>query len=380
MADGKNKPILIVTPFHHGAGGVAMAVRQLAIEFRAIGHPVIILTRGRTATVVPDSEEDGVYRIRLRIPYGSPLSWLAFVLFLPVTLLSLRIFLAQHQISIVLIQYSVPRHFYFGVLRWFARWKLFVAFQGRDGNQIAGRGFLHRAFYNVLLRSADGVSAVANSLLQKVRAVVPAASRHNAIIPNGAPALVLAPDATDGEDSYAITVGLLIRRKGIDVLIRAVGILKRRGVRQRLLVVGAGPERDSLEALARKESVLDDVVFVGEKSHAEVLALVSRSRYFVLASRAEGLPLVLVEAMMCARPVIATNVDGIPEIVTHDSTGLLVEPERETQLADAMHRLIENDALRRQLGAAARGVAENFEWRRIAMRYIEHFGTVAKTV
>jgi glycosyltransferase involved in cell wall biosynthesis len=378
MPEGIQEPIVIVTPFYDGTGGVAVAVRQLAIEFRARGHQVLVLARGDTATVTPDPNEDDLFRARLRVPYGSLWSLLAFCLVFPVTILSIHRFLSRRNAGLVLVQYGRPPHFYFGVLRHFSRRKLVVTFQGSDAHGITSCGFQDRLFFGILLRSADGVTAVADSLLKKVKAAIPGVSPHTAIIPNGAPTVLVPAAATDDAEDYCITVGLLIPRKGIDVLIRALGILKRRGITQRLLVVGDGPERAALEALAVSESVGKEVVFAGEKSHAEVLALLERSRFFVLASRAEGLPLVVVEAMMCGRPVVATNVDGIPDIVAHQHTGLLVDPEEESQLADAMQTMIEDDQLRRRMGCAARGVAKRFEWRHIANRYLEFFDALHK--
>jgi glycosyltransferase involved in cell wall biosynthesis len=371
---GTREPILIVTPFYDGAGGVAVAARSLAGAFRAKGHPVRLLARGTTATVAPDDTEDGTYRVKLRMPYGSTRSWVAFLLISPITMLSLWVFLVRHRIRIVSVQYGAPWQFYFGVLRWFAAWKLFVTFQGSDAHSIGAGPFRDRVFYNILLRSADGVSAVAETLMRQVRAAVPRASAHTAIIPNGAPP---ASGLADSQEDYAITVGLLIHRKGIDVLLRALAILQTRGIRQRLVVVGSGPEHAALLTLAKELAVDGAVEFVGEKAHADALSLIRRCRFFVLASRAEGLPLVVVEAMMSGRPVVATNVDGTPAIVKHDLTGLLVDPDNETQLADAMQRVIEDEALRQRLGEAARRSAVDFEWPRVAARYLDHFGAAS---
>jgi len=361
--------LVIVTPFYDGVGGVAVAVRQLAAQFRERGRDVAILTRGASATVVPDANETGVYRLLLRVPSPTVRSWIAFLLYAPVILVRLRRFLAARRADTVLIQFAVPWHFYFGLLRPGAPWRLFITFQGDDAHNAGGYTGLYRLLFRLLLRSADGVTGVSTSLVRKVRAAVPSATANAIVIPNGAPTQAAGNGAA--EEDYAITVGLLQYRKGIDVLIRALGVLKHRGVRLRMLIVGPGEELESLQALARREAVDDQVVFAGGKSHGEVLDLMRRSRFFVLASRAEGLPLVVVEAMMCGRPVVATNIDGVPEIVTHEVNGLLVEPEQEVQLADALQRMDADPALRARYGAAARRVAERFEWGHVAAQYLE---------
>jgi glycosyltransferase involved in cell wall biosynthesis len=367
--------ILIVTPFYEGAGGVAVAVRQLSQEFERAGHPVFILTRGPSVSVRYAGQH--VYRVRLRKPHLTLRSWGACLLFLPLTLFSLWRLVVHKRVGVVLIQYASPSHFYFGLLRKFSRARLFVTFQGSDAHSIVTRDRSELWCLNALLAAADGVTAVAGSLLAKVRATVPGMTGRVAIIPNGAPMMHSSPTMHSPPEDYAITVGLLIRRKGMDVLIKALALLRSRGVEQRLMIVGAGEEHDSLVALAREQRVDDLVVFAGVKPHDEVLKLIQRSRFFVLASRAEGLPLVVVEAMMCGRAVVATRVDGVPDIVTNGSTGLLVEPEVPEALADAMERLVSDAALRERLAKAGRRMAERFRWSEIAGQYMKFFGMIA---
>jgi glycosyltransferase involved in cell wall biosynthesis len=92
----------------------------------------------------------------------------------------------------------------------------------------------------------------------------------------------------------------------------------------------------------------------------------------VLPSRAEGLPLVIAEAMACGKAVIATDVDGIPDILHHGRTGLLVRPEDAQSLADALIRLRDDVAWRRELGEAAKKWAmERFNWSNIADQYLQ---------
>jgi glycosyltransferase involved in cell wall biosynthesis len=200
---------------------------------------------------------------------------------------------------------------------------------------------------------------------------------NTAIIPNGAPVVAVSPPTTDAAHTgrgFAMTAGALLPVKGIDVLIKAISLLRRRGFDQRLMIVGSGDEQVSLAALAKDEHVDDLIVFTGMKPHSEVLALMAQSEFFVLASRAEGMPLVVLEAMMCARAVVATNVGGVPEIVADGRTGLLVAPESSAQLADAMHRVAQDRELREQLGRAGHLVARAYRWSDVAARYLELMG------
>ena len=111
--------------------------------------------------------------------------------------------------------------------------------------------------------------------------------------------------------------------------------------------------------------------FVGWRDQAQMHDLMRRCRFFALTSRAEGLPLVIVEAMMNEKPVIATSVDGVPDIVDHEKTGLLTPPEDAEAVAEAIQRLASDEAWSDQLGRAAHKKAiQEFNWSAIAQRYL----------
>lgn len=120
----------------------------------------------------------------------------------------------------------------------------------------------------------------------------------------------------------------------------------------RLFLAGDGPLRRTLEDLVQRRGLTGRVEFLGRRD--DVPALLRHADIFVLSSLREGLPLVVLEAMMSALPVVASNVGGIGEAVVHDRTGLLVPPRDPAALAAALRRLLEDAALRRRLGAAGR--------------------------
>lgn len=147
-----------------------------------------------------------------------------------------------------------------------------------------------------------------------------------------------------------IYVGKLARRKAVDVLIRAVASLRDLGQHLELHIVGEGPDRSKLESLSRRLSVEAHIVFHGYVGDRE--ALLDRmhdSDIFVIASRSEGFPRVIYEAMSQGLPVIATKVGGIPGLLNDGETALLVPPGDVESLAAAIHCLIENDSLRQAL-------------------------------
>lgn len=133
-----------------------------------------------------------------------------------------------------------------------------------------------------------------------------------------------------------ITVCRLVNWKGVDELIKIVAQLTETG----LIVVGDGPERSRLETLAYDLGVSERVCFTGQVPRAEVPAYLKAADLFVLNSRYEGLPHVVLEALAAGKPVVATSVGGTPEVVQHGVNGLLVPPGDSKWLGEAVQEML----------------------------------------
>jgi glycosyltransferase involved in cell wall biosynthesis len=156
----------------------------------------------------------------------------------------------------------------------------------------------------------------------------------------------------------------LTEQKGFDVLIRAAALL-RKNVDWALLVLGEGQDRKALEDLAEALSLASRVHLPGWATEAG--PTLRDSDIFVLSSRWEGSPLVLLEAMATGLAVVAADCPTGPrEIIRSDIDGLLVPPEDPAALARAIDRLVGDKALRSKLGARATDVRERFSLDRIA--------------
>jgi glycosyltransferase involved in cell wall biosynthesis len=151
-----------------------------------------------------------------------------------------------------------------------------------------------------------------------------------------------------------ISVGLLIERKRHDLTIAALAELP--GVH--LLLIGEGPERAALRALATHLGVADRVSFGGTRAHAELPLYYSAADAMVLASSREGWANVLLEAMACGTPVIVSNIPGNPEVVQTADAGLVVEQNTPAGITNAVRRLLAQPPSR----AATRAYAEAFSW------------------
>jgi glycosyltransferase involved in cell wall biosynthesis len=155
-------------------------------------------------------------------------------------------------------------------------------------------------------------------------------------------------------DLRLLTVGRLEREKGHSLLLEAISLLRKRLVPVRLEVVGDGSRLESLRRQAAALGISDRISFAGAVGQDRIRDHYGAADAFCLPSLGEGIPVVLMEAMACGLPVIATNMMGIPELVEDGVTGLLVTPGRPEDLAVAVERLARDRGLGRRFGEAGR--------------------------
>jgi glycosyltransferase involved in cell wall biosynthesis len=189
-------------------------------------------------------------------------------------------------------------------------------------------------------------------------------------IPNGVDTAYFKPvPEARTKNNNIIFIGRLDCLKGVDTLLQALRKLKDAGVPAQLDIIGDGPERSGLELLARQLGITSAVIFHGAV-HG-VAPYLQRSSLFVLPSLSEGMPNVVLEAMACGLPVVATRVGGIVDIITDGENGLLVDAQHPDQLYEAMKRLLTDRQLADRLGGQAlRTIERRFSLDTIVNRYI----------
>lgn len=167
-----------------------------------------------------------------------------------------------------------------------------------------------------------------------------------------------------------ISIGRLEHQKGIDVLLNAIALLKPLPDDVHFLIVGDGPDANTLRARAAELRIDNHVHFANRRD--DVPDLLAASTALILPSRWEGMPNVVLEAMAAGRPVIASRVEGVEELVRHRETGLIVGPENPVELAAAISDLLGDSAFATAAGAESQRTAlKEFATKKMSLAYTE---------
>lgn len=216
-----------------------------------------------------------------------------------------------------------------------------------------------------MAREAEFVVAVSDYSRDLMREMCPESADKIIRIFNGIELDDFAPSPVKQLSPLRIvSIGRLIEFKGFQHLVGTCGILKRQGLAVECRIIGEGPMRPELEERIEHEGLGDCVTLLGVRTQEEVKRELHEADLFVLASifdsvgASDILPTVITEAMACRLPVVSTTVTGIPEMVAHDETGLLVEPGDEAAMAAAITELARDPERRRRMGEAGRKRAE----------------------
>lgn len=182
---------------------------------------------------------------------------------------------------------------------------------------------------------------------------------HPSETPSGEVHIVLARNL---EPIYDIASGL-----------RAMALLRQKHPRARMSVAGSGPERDDLERLAGELGIAGQVRFTGRLDSLEMAKLYRDATLSLNTALADNMPNSVLEALACGLPVVSTEVGGVPFLVRHGETALLVRPGDIEAMAEAMARLIEDDALRTALIKNGREYVKAYTWEHVRAKWFETY-------
>jgi len=264
-----------------------------------------------------------------------------------------------HDFDVIDAHYFYPAGVAAALLGHRFRRPVVVTARGSDINLIARHAIPRRLIVWAARRAAAVVTV--SQALKRATEQLGVDPAKISVLRNGVDAHVFRPLDRETERSrlgvtggLLLSVGNLVGLKGHDLVIRSLAALPD----TMLCLVGEGPDRGRLEALARDLGVGDRVRFVGQLPQSELPRYYSAADALVLASSREGWPNVLLEAMACGTPVVSARVGGTPEVVTSREAGVLFEPRTVDALRDAIRGLLKNPPERPE----TRRHAERFSW------------------
>ncbi len=346
--------------------GTALSTRFLAEELAARGHrmTVVVNTRG---TAAARESIDLLEVIRLR-PFRVPMTRMAqrAALIVNIALRTRPDIIQGQSLSCGFLALVAGRRLGIPAV---------VYVQGLDLYQSGA--WARRTYIRWALTYCDGVATVTPDLQAKARAL---SGREGAVIPHGLRLRAshqldrqAARSQTDLPQGIPVLLfaGRLISLKGVVHLLRAMPRVLAACPEARLVLVGDGEERPRLEQVTRELHLVERVSFVGAREHEEVIRYMRAADIFVLPSLIESFGIVLVEAMSCGLPIVASNIMGIPAVVEDGVNGFLVPPGDEAALAARMIRLLFDPVERTEIAGRNVQKAAGYTLPRIADRFLK---------
>jgi phosphatidylinositol alpha-mannosyltransferase len=367
--------IALVSAYDYAyAGGVNTHILQLKDNFTRLGHEVKI--------IAPSSRPDETVRDHDAIVFGKPVPIRASgsVVRSPISprlLFSSRIkdVLRQERFDVIHLHEPLMPMLPTSVLHHSSNELLVGTFHAYRSNSW-GYTFWKPIILQKWFDKLHGRIAVSEAAREFIGKYFPG---EYTIIPNGIDWQHFASDADpfpeycDGKLNV-LFVGRMEKRKGFKYLLGAYELVKREFPNCRLIVVGP-PSRASrkYQLLAAKRG-LEDIVFIGFASYDDLLRYYRTADVFCSpATGKESFGMVLLEAMAAGKPVVASRIEGYSAVVSHGADGLLVRPQDEKPLADALLQLLLDQSLRDRMGARGRVKAKDFGWDRVSREVLVYY-------
>lgn len=339
--------------FWPAIGGVEVLAAKLVPSLRQRGHEFVVVAPRDDADLPEEEEYHGVPIHRLSFHSNIAANGIDHLSTIKSKVADLKRAFKPDLVHINGVGYS---NFFHLTTSQIYRAPLLVTLHGRWATQAD-------SIVGHTLRAANWVSGCSAAILKRARLLVPEIMDRSSIIYNGLEAPQISPEPLPFVEPRILCLGRLSPEKGIDLALAAFPQVLQRFPRARLTIAGNGRLRSELERQAAKESISHAVDFVGWVAPDAVPSLINSSTIVLMPSRHDSLPLVALQAALMARPIVATRVGGLPEVVTHEETGLLVESENAPALSEAIELMLARPEIASRMGDAARArVKKFFSW------------------
>ncbi len=323
-------------------GGTEIATYNIARELAKKGHEIhiITMTDGRLSR---ESKGKGFYVHRL--------AWQK-IKFLGIISLWLKIVLLLKKINPEIIQVqglgiALPAF----LAKKFFRKPYIIYCRGSD---VYLPWKFKKTISKMILKNADLVISLTNDMAKETKKIY---NREIKVIPNGINLERFENLSRDKirqkleikDEKIILFVGGLKPVKGLQYLIEAMDIIKKKEPEAKLILIGEGEERKNLEKLVKKLNLKNNVIFVGKVPNEKVPEYLVAADIFVLSSISEGFPNTILEAMASGLSIVATKVGGLAEIIKDGKNGFLVKPKNPQEIAEKILLLFENDNLKEKI-------------------------------
>jgi glycosyltransferase involved in cell wall biosynthesis len=372
--------LLLTCAMEYGAGGVQVIFRDLVRWLERSGRRVHVLQCAALPGVRPIERVNEWGRQAIYCPMpavlgaGSRVNVPILAAYLPLTVLHLIRLIRRKRIDLVNAHFLSPHFVHLALAARLTRTPFVLSVHGADIDAYtATDSRVRRLLLRRIVRSADRIVACSAALAEQMAAAFPDARAkttwvHNAFddshedVPLG---------ASPVPPPFLLCVARHVAKKGIDTLLHAFARIAGELPGVKLVLVGDGPLFAEHEALARRLGVAGHVLFTSEIPPARVAPFIASCAVFVLPSRAEPFGLVVLEAAHYGRPIVATRVGGVPEILTDGVDALLVEPDDPEAMASRILTLLRQPELAARIGARGREtVHTRFLWKDRIHEYI----------
>lgn len=337
-------------------GGVEVLATKLLLALRQRGHEITVVTRRDRLDLPKEAQYQGIQI------YRYPFPWTAFAKGDLDQLIEIRQQVARlkrtFRPDLVHMNCFGPSFLFYHNTTSGLTAPLLATLHTTPQSVMPQQAFSQDGLFRRTLRMASWVSCVSAAVLAQARELAPEITSRSSVIYNGFEVPSLPPEPLPFDVPQLLCLGRLIADKGIDLALKAFASIIDRFPSARLVIAGDGPARSSLENQVAELGLMHSVEFVGWVPPEKVPALLNTATLVIMPSHREGLPSVALEAALMARPVVAARVGGLPEIVLHQKTGLLVDNEDHEALAEAMLLLLNHPRTATAFGDAARRRAQ----------------------
>ena len=380
---------LFILPWSLGAvGGINQVVENLILQMKRDGqfNPMLMVISWEDTKIRQKNIKNiDHYFFRLENPWDYNENIFKFALFflrLWKTIPQFFRFIKKNNIKVINFHYcslTALNIVYLKALGLY-KGKLILSFHGIDAMAVQKSHGIKRKLWKLLIKSSDAIVTCSNFLKKHLMLFDQACKNKIAVVHNGIDVSAFTTNYDKNyyfnpvlkKQKFILNVATMQKIKGQDILIKAFSKISKDYENFNLVIVGRPAEAmDKLKALNVSLKLEDRVWIYEGLSHNKISVFMKNAEIFVLPSRYEAFGIVILEAGAFGVPVIASNVGGIREIITHDQTGRLFEVEDTDQLEKELRFLLENPEQRQKLGKNLKThVSHHFSWLNSYQKYL----------